>query len=60
MHGSTLPSRGLTGQLPLDSTIWQALPALTTLDLHNNTMNGYLPPQVRKSKIIKWFLVAKG
>ena len=49
MHAShsTLPSHGLTGQLPLDASIWSALPALSQLDLHNNTMNGYLPPSVR-------------
>ena len=39
---------GLAGQLPLDPTIWGALPALSVLDLHNNTMNGYLPPQVTR------------
>ena len=45
---STLSSMGLAGQLPLDPTIWGALPALSVLDLHNNTMNGYLPPQVTR------------
>lgn len=37
----------MTGSLPLDPTIWTALSSLQALDLSNNAVTGYLPPQLR-------------
>lgn len=42
----SLPGQGLTGQLPLDATIWSALPEVQSLDVKNNALNGYVPPQL--------------
>ena len=36
---STLSSMGLAGHLPLDPKHWGALPALSVLGLHSNTVN---------------------
>ena len=32
------------GQLPLDESVWFAMPALTTVRLSNNSCTGYVPP----------------
>ncbi|BDA47263.1 probable LRR receptor-like serine/threonine-protein kinase at N-terminal half [Coccomyxa sp. Obi] len=42
----SLPGQDLTGQLPLDATIWGALPEVQSLDLKGNALNGYVPPQM--------------
>lgn len=42
----SLPGAQLTGQLPLDSTVWSALPEVQSVDLQNNSLNGYVPPQL--------------
>ncbi len=42
----SLPGQDLTGQLPLDATIWSALPQVQSLDLKGNELNGYVPPQL--------------
>lgn len=42
----SLPGESLTGQLPLDASVWGALPAVQSLDLKGNALNGYVPPQL--------------
>jgi len=37
---------GLDGELPLGSDVWGPLNTLTTLDLGNNMLNGYLPTAI--------------
>ena len=36
----------LTGKLPLDGQLWSHLPALQELDLANNDISGFVPPQL--------------
>ena len=43
---SYLAGRQLSGQLPLDQRVWGALPAVTSVDLNNNAIQGYVPPQL--------------
>lgn len=43
---SDLAGRQLSGQLPLDQRVWGALPAVTSVNLNNNTIQGYVPPQL--------------
>ena len=31
------------GQLPLDNSVWAAMPAMTTVRLSNNSCTGYVP-----------------
>lgn len=42
-----LPGAGLNGELPLDTSIWSALSTLQVLDLSNNAVTGFLPPQLQ-------------
>jgi Leucine-rich repeat (LRR) protein len=37
---------GLTGELPLGSDVWTPLNTLTTLNLGNNKLQGYLPTAI--------------
>lgn len=39
----------LTGKLPLDGQLWSHLPALQELDLANNDVSGFVPPQLVRS-----------
>lgn len=43
---SNLAGQQLSGQLPLDQRVWGALPAVTSVDLNNNAIQGYVPPQL--------------
>lgn len=43
---SDLAGQQLSGQLPLDQRVWGGLPAVTNLNLANNTIQGYVPPQL--------------
>ena len=36
----------LTGELPLDGQLWSRLPSLQELDLANNDLSGFVPPQL--------------
>ena len=47
---SDLSGLGLSGQLPLDARIWGALPNVTTVNLSNNSIQGYVPPQLDRLK----------
>ncbi|KAK9804650.1 hypothetical protein WJX73_004502 [Symbiochloris irregularis] len=44
--GLSLSGLGLVGALPLDSNIWSGLSSLQSVDLSNNEVTGYLPPQL--------------
>jgi Leucine-rich repeat (LRR) protein len=37
---------GLRGQLPFSDNVWSALPELQTVNLGNNFVGGYLPPNI--------------
>lgn len=37
---------GLQGQLPWDAQVWSGLSSLMVVNLADNNINGYLPPQV--------------
>ncbi len=41
-----LVGKGLAGQLPLDSAVWTPLGSLQTLNLANNQLGGFVPPQL--------------
>ena len=41
-----LAGQGLQGQLPWDSSVWSGLGSLMVVNLADNNINGYLPPQV--------------
>ena len=43
---SDLAGKQLAGQLPLDQRVWGALPAVTSVNLNNNKIQGYVPPQL--------------
>ena len=42
---SNLPSEGLTGSLPLDNSVWAPLASLQSVNLADNSIGGYVPPQ---------------
>ena len=42
---SNLPSAGLTGSLPLDNSVWEPLASLQSVNLADNSIGGYIPPQ---------------
>ena len=42
---SNLASAGLTGSLPLDNSVWEPLASLQSLNLADNSIRGYVPPQ---------------
>ena len=44
---------GLDGELPLGSDVWGPLNTLTTLDLGNNMLKGYLPTAISELTMIK-------
>jgi hypothetical protein len=39
---------GLVGQLPLDAEVWGPLRTLQRLNLADNELSGYLPPQMEE------------
>eukprot|EP00884_Botryococcus_braunii_P010125 jgi/Botrbrau1/19113/Bobra.0077s0026.1 len=41
-----LAGRGLSGQLPLDSSVWSPLSSVQSLDLSGNQLVGFMPPQL--------------
>eukprot|EP00891_Asterochloris_glomerata_P006163 jgi/Astpho2/6163/fgenesh1_pg.00088_%23_8_t len=43
--GINLASAGLTGSLPLDNSVWEPLASLQSLNLADNSIGGYVPPQ---------------
>ena len=43
---SNLAGQQLAGQLPLDQRVWGALPEVTSVNLNNNAIQGYVPPQL--------------
>lgn len=43
----------LSGQLPFGDSVWGGLPELETLDLTNNFVGGYLPPNIGTLKNLK-------
>ena len=36
----------LTGKLPLDGQLWSRLSSITEIDLDNNRLSGFVPPQL--------------
>ena len=41
-----LAGRDLTGELPRDNRVWGALPAVTSVNLANNSIYGWVPPEL--------------
>ncbi len=43
---SNLAGQRLSGQLPFDASVWGPLSSLTSVNLANNNLGGFLPPQI--------------
>lgn len=41
-----LQNKGLEGQLPLDEALWSSLSTVKNINLANNAIDGFLPPQM--------------
>ena len=41
-----LSGMGLSGKLPLDGQLWSRLSSLQEIDLDNNRLSGFVPPQL--------------
>lgn len=41
-----LAGLSLDGELPFDSSVWQPLNSLTSVNLSGNDLSGFLPPQI--------------
>jgi Leucine-rich repeat (LRR) protein len=41
-----LSGLSLDGELPFDTSVWQPLNTLTSVNLSNNNLSGFLPPQI--------------
>jgi hypothetical protein len=41
-----LSGLSLDGELPFDTSVWQPLNSLTSVNLANNNLSGFLPPQI--------------
>jgi hypothetical protein len=48
VYGLNLGFNGLSGALPNNPGIWQALPRLRSLSLRSNSLSGSLPPALRR------------
>ena len=50
---SNLANMGLSGQLPRDERVWGGLPAVTTVNLANNSIQGYAAPEMGQLHMIQ-------
>ena len=48
----------LTGQLPLDKDVWGPLRTLKRLNLADNQLSGYLPPQMEELGNLEYLSLA--
>jgi hypothetical protein len=49
-----LAGKGLDGQLPLDDALWTGLSTVTNIDLSDNQISGYLPPQMSQASGLEY------
>ena len=54
---SNLPSAGLSGGLPLDTELWSSLDTVQNINLADNAISGYLPPQMAALSNLQYLAV---
>lgn len=49
-----LANKGLNGQIPLDNKLWSDLSSVFKLNLADNQLSGYLPPQINSANGLQY------
>lgn len=54
---SNLQNKGLSGGLPLDTELWSSLDTVQNINLADNGISGYLPPQMSALSNLQYLAV---